>query len=150
MSELTNVGLIVVNVGLLLIGFALGVWWFSAVVLSLFYGLPRALYWAARGWCQWRAPLLYVASPVFWNVALLVIAFILVTLAPRVAAFLYTSWGFNLGATAGIVISLFRTLFSPSTRHDMRCDFADWVSRYLTEAGTARLEHLRPSYRQGC
>jgi len=126
---------IVLEVGLLVVGVFIGIWWFSVIVLPLVYGLPRGLYWAARGRVRWRTPFLYLLSPLIWTVVLFGVAFILTIFAPKVATYLRQSGAFAIGQALGILIFVGKSLFSQSTRLDMTRDFVDFIKPHLTHQG---------------
>jgi len=129
----------VLEVGLLIVGYFLGIWWFSLVVLPLVYGLPRGLYWAARGKVRWRTPFLYLLGPLIWTVVLFGVVFILTIFLPKVATYLKQSGTFAVGLTLGILIHVGRSLFSQSTQLAMTRDFVDFIRPHLTNAGRENL-----------
>ena len=117
------------------IGVLLGIWRFGSVFLPILYGFPRGLYWAFRGWAKWRAPFIYLVSPVLWSVALIVITLVLFIFTPKVATYLTQSRGFAIGQFVGIGLLIVRVLFSRSTHIDMADDFYAFMGSHLTPAG---------------
>lgn len=111
---------------LLAIGFLFGVWWFSVTILTLFYGLPKATYWCARGLFSWKLLLPYVVSPVLWNIAFLLVGWGLFAWAPSFTRHLLDSRAFFWGQWLGIGISLVKSL----TTRDPREDFVSVARSY--------------------
>lgn len=129
----------ILDFGLFLVGIFLGVFWFSVIGLPLAYGFPRALYWAARGRARWRGALLYLMSPLIWNVVFLLVALFLTAFVPSVPNYLYESFGFWVGSNAGVVLAAGRAIFSKSARMDIDRDFRDFMRRHLTPSGVAAI-----------
>lgn len=128
----------------ILIGFLLAsVVWFAVFVLPIFYGVPRSLYWVARGWARWWLPLLYLRTPVIWFIALLVLNLILWGFLPRVAAF-FNSKQFVAGELAGLTLATIRAIFSRSAHVDLSLDFYSLVRRHATGTGAVRLGLIIP------
>jgi hypothetical protein len=123
--------------GLFVVGFGFGIVWFSFIVLPIFYGLPRAILWCARGWARWTSILAYLVSPILWTIVFFAIVFAIVRFSPRTADFLGSDPAFSLGQMVGIGISVLRSLFSRSTHVDMDLDFRDFMRRFLTVKGLA-------------
>jgi hypothetical protein len=130
MSELLELGLLV-------LGLFLGVVLFSNIALPLVYGLPRASYWATRGWVIWRAPFLYLVAPASWVVVIALMTWGIQALSPDAANYLRTSWGLSTGVGVGVVITVLRAVFSRSSHADMNEDFVAFVRPYLTDKGAA-------------
>jgi hypothetical protein len=124
--------------GLFVVGIALGIVWFSVIVLPIFYGLPRAILWCARGWTRWSSTLAYMVSPILWTIVFFAIVFAIVRLSPKTAAFLSNDPAFSLGQMIGIGISILRSLFSRSTHADLDIDFQRFMTRFLTAKGLGR------------
>lgn len=130
---------LLIDIGLFALGFVLGIFWFSVIVLPIFYGFPRALIWAGRGWLKWRASFTYLVVPIVWTATLFVVAYIIDYFFPDAAEFLMKSAPFGWGQTAGILLSLVRAIFSRSTRADMSIDFLTFAQPHLTDTGEAAL-----------
>jgi len=114
------------------LGFSLGIWFFTVVVLPVFYGVPKSLVWALRGWVRWRACAFYLIAPVLWNFVFFGAAAALVVFFPSAAIRLRESSGFGIGEPLGLRFSFGSTLFTASTRRNMRDDFLEFVRPYLT------------------
>ena len=127
------------EMGLFLLGIFLGLWWSSVFLLPLFYGFPRGIFYVIKGWAKFRAPLLYLVTPVIWTVALFIIVLLLVIFAPNIVAYLNSSRGFALGQIVGIGLLIVRAIFSRSTHIDMSLDFYDFIRPHLTSAGAVHV-----------
>jgi hypothetical protein len=127
----------VVEIALFLVGLPLGLFWFSVVILPLFYGLPRSLYWALGGRVKWYSPTRYLVSPILWTLIFFGAALLLVLFLPQVAALLQRSDGFATGQLLGILIGAARALFSRSSWRDLNEDFLGFMGPYLTAKGIA-------------
>jgi hypothetical protein len=114
---------------LFVIGTVLGLWWFSVIILPIFYGLPKLLYCILKGTLKGKALLPYLVSPVIWTVIFTGVAIILVRFMPKVSDYLYNSAGFYFGQWFGVIGGLIRSV-SKSGRHDLREDFRSSMARY--------------------
>lgn len=112
-----------IDIGLLLLGFLLGIFWFSIIILPVGYGFPRAFWWSVRRRAKWRGPFMYLISPILWSGIFLGVAIMLVVYFPSTADYLRESGSFNIGQTAGIVLAVVRCVFSKSAHRDMDADF---------------------------
>lgn len=115
-----------------IVGGAFGAWWFAVIILPIFYGLPRSLYWIAKKTLKVKAVLFYLGGFVFWTAIFTGFAFVLVEFLPSVANYLYNSSGFNYGQLLGVIVSLIRA-FSKSGRKDLRDDFWVAMAKYKTD-----------------
>ena len=127
------------ELALIVLGFILGVIWFSVTLLPIFYGFPRSCLWVARGWAKWRTPLLYLITPVIWIFIFFGIALAMIEFLPNAAEYVRSSGGFYVGSQLGILISVGRAIFSKSTRNDMNQDFLEYMRRHLTPKGVKAL-----------
>lgn len=112
---------------LFVIGLGLGFLYFSVAALPIFYGLPKSIFWAARGKCRWSTPFKYLVAPVVWSVFLLVVLVLLAMFWPSAFATLQESGSFHFGSLIGFWGPVVRVLFSRSAQHDMALDFQDFV-----------------------
>jgi hypothetical protein len=115
-----------------IVGGAFGAWWFAVIILPIFYGLPRSLYWIAKKTLKAKAVLFYLGGFVFWAAIFTGIAFVLVIFFPSVANYLYNSSGFYYGQLLGVIVSLIRA-FSKSGRKDLGDDFWAAMAKYKTD-----------------
>lgn len=120
---------VVFEILLFVIGGFWGTWWFSVIIPPLFYGLPRSLYWTARGTLKAKSILIYLGSFTLWTVLFTLTAMLLIEFFPNAAQYLYNSPGFYFGQWSGILSSLTFT-FSKSGRKDLREDFWSSMSRF--------------------
>jgi hypothetical protein len=114
---------------LFIIGAVLGLQWFSVIILPIFYGLPKSLYWIIKGSLKRKAVLAYLISPLIWTVIFTVAAVVLVTFMPKASHYLYSSPMFYFGQWFGVIGALLKSL-SKSGRQDLREDFRSATARY--------------------
>ena len=124
---------ILLELALLVVGFALGILWFNVTILPVFYGVPRAFFWAARGWTKWYAALHYLSAPVIVALIFPGLALLLVEFLPAAANYVRSSFGFWLGSTFGILLSFGRAIFDKFS--DIHKDFLGFMRPYLTPKG---------------
>ena len=124
---------------LFFIGLFASIIWFSVTIPPLLYGLPRSVVWASRGWISWRAPLVYLAAPVAWQLFFLGLAVAIALLLPSVASSLRSSGGFNLGAVLATAVMFARLLASRSARRDLQVDFYRFAARHSKLEGEPHL-----------
>jgi hypothetical protein len=105
------------------LGVALGAWWFTVIVLPLLYGFPRAVYWVFRGAVKPAAAIRYLGTVILWTAVFVFAAFVLLTVRPSAATYLYNSAAFFYGQWFGVGGSLVYALTSKG-RADLRADFA--------------------------
>jgi hypothetical protein len=111
-------------------GFLAGILFFSLILLPLFYGLPKSIYYYLKGVLKPGAIFFYLFALMFWVIVLIVLGFILQLLAPSVNRFLIFDSRFVIGQWLGIIFSILRSLTS-SGRADLRDDFnKKAVARY--------------------
>lgn len=128
-----------------LIGFPLAILWCTVIVFPLLYGVPRSVTWALRGWVLWRTPLYYMVAPAIWLAALLLLGVLVNTYLPRLESFL-TGGPFISGQIAGILFEVGRSVFSESTKRDLRVDFYHFVLPRLTPAGATVFGDMAQRY----
>jgi len=117
------------------IGFLIGIFSFSNIMLSLFYGFPRTVYLASKGVLKKRACFVYLVAPIAWTAVLMAVY---ISLRMFASTFLSRVFGFvaiQLGFGLGIVLHVVR-LFATSTRKDMDSDFWTFMNRYKTRDDT--------------
>ncbi len=117
---------------LLIIGVFLGMWWYSVIILPLFYGIPKASYHISKGLLKKSAVTFYLKSFVLWTIIFLTFALILIRFFPSVSGRLLESGGFAIGQYLGIGVMTLR-LFTKKGRKDLNIDFWDIMfnSRYF-------------------
>jgi len=118
-----------VEILLFIVGGAFGAWWFAVIILPIFYGLPRSLYWIDRKTLKAKAVLFYLGTFVFWTAIFTGTAFVLAIFFPSVAKYLYNSPGFYYGQWLGVIGSLIRA-FSKSGRKHLSDDFWAAMAKY--------------------
>jgi hypothetical protein len=114
---------------LFVIGAGFGLLWFSVIVLPVFYGVPKSLYWIMRGRLRMKALFVYLVTPGIWTVLLVVAVVLLGILWPRVNGYLYNSAGFFFGQWFGVIGALIRSV-TKAGRQDLREDFLSFTARH--------------------
>jgi hypothetical protein len=110
-------------------GILFGALRFSVILLPLFYGLPRSIYWILKGVLRKVAVTSYVLGPVIWTIILVVAAFVINEYFPRTRVLLFSDAGFAYGQWIGVLLMLIRSL-SKDGRRDLNKDFLSTVARY--------------------
>lgn len=118
-----------VDVLLWVAGILVGALWFSIILLPLFYGLPRSIYWIFKGVLRKAAITSYVLGPVIWTIIFLVAALVINEYFPRTRALLFNDAGFAYGQWIGVFLMSIRSL-SKDGRRDLDKDFFSTVARY--------------------
>lgn len=99
------------------------IYWFSNILLPVFYGLPTAAKWCYRRAFSWWLVPRYLFAPVFWVVVPIVLGYLLAAFKPSVLATILSSAGFNHGQILGFVLLVGSILLNSHTRHDVKADF---------------------------
>jgi len=110
------------DIVLLILGVLLGFLWWKVIILPLFYGIPKALYYVSKGLLRKSAILFYLSSFILWNLFFIVIAAILVKFFPEVSNSLMNSGTFAIGQFIGIGLSACYML-TKKCRNDLNLDF---------------------------
>lgn len=118
------------EIGLFVLGGLFSIWWFTVTLLPLFYGLPKAIYWCARGLFRWRVLFYYLIPPLLWNIAFTVAVVILMERSPATLQRLLQSGGFNGGQLLGLLGCFLHTLRKEGRSH-LRKDFVEACTRHL-------------------
>jgi hypothetical protein len=115
---------------LFFLGWILGFLVFSFVILPLVYGVPKAIFWVAKGQIRKGAIWYYIRVFIFSNIFLLAIALLIIYFIPSSQDVLYDSTGFFYGQWVGIGFSLIYAL-TKKGRSDLDADFwAKMRSKY--------------------
>lgn len=126
---------ILIEIILYTIALFLTLWWFTVIILPIFYGMPKVIYLSlAKKELEPKAIFIYLISPILWTIVFSIAAFLMVWFTPSLVNQLYNSVGFFWGQWSGILFSLYRA-FSKKGRKDLKEDFDDFTSRYLTKEG---------------
>lgn len=117
---------------LLIIGILIGIWWYSVIILPLFYGIPKATYYISKGLLKKSAITFYLKSFILWTGIFFAVALILARFFPSVSNRLLESGGFAIGQFIGIGLMMWR-VFIKEGRKDLNIDFWDIMlnGRYL-------------------
>jgi flagellar motor component MotA len=121
---------------LFIIGGFFGGWWFGVIILPIFYGLPRSLYWIHRKTLKAKAVLFYLGTFVFWTAIFTGTAIVLTEFFPSVRKYLYNSQGFAYGQLLGVIVFLIRA-FSKSGRKELSDDFWAAMAKYKKHSDEA-------------
>ena len=114
---------------LFMIGAGFGLLWFSVIVLPIFYGVPKSLYWIIRGKLRIKALFAYLVTPAIRTAILVLVAVLLGMFWPSANQYLYNSAGFFFGQWLGVIGVLIRSV-TKSGRQDLREDFLSATARY--------------------
>ena len=114
---------------LFVIGAGFGLLWFSVIVLPVFYGVPKSLYWIMRGRSRMKSLFAYLLTPTIWTVLLVVVVVLGGIFWPRANGYLYDSAGFFFGQWFGVIGAIIRSV-TKTGRQDLREDFVSFTARY--------------------
>lgn len=112
---------------LVVLGFCLGLWYLSMLLLPLFYGIPRALVGFFRGKVSFKGVLAWLIAPVIWTAFFLVVFLAFAFFWNRGFEYLRTDGGFNVGQVLGTFMLMVNALFNKKTRADMSQEFDEFV-----------------------
>lgn len=117
---------------LLIIGVLLGIWWYSVIILPLFYGIPKSIYYVRKGLLKKSVISFYLKTFLLWVTIWFGVAFILAKYLPSLTNTLLESGGFGIGQLIGIGLMIWR-VFTKEGRKDLNIDFWDIMfnSRYF-------------------
>lgn len=108
---------------------AFGAWWFSVIVLPIFYGVPRSLFLAIQGKVKATSILIYIKTFLLWSFLFTLIAVILLNIFPKVALFLCNSTGFLCGQVVGVCGAALSAISGPG-RKSLNEDFCLTMSKF--------------------
>lgn len=115
---------------LFVLGFLLGLWYATMILLPLFYGIPKALVGYFRRRIALKVVFAFLVAPLLWT-ALFFTAFLgLAFLWNSAFEYLLGSRGFDLGLVVGIFALVVNALFSKKSRADMKSEFDELVLPY--------------------
>lgn len=120
----------ILNLILFPIGFLIGIWYTSMLVLPLFYGIPKSLVGFFRGEIRFKATPMYLVAPVLWTIFFLVMFFLLSIFWETGFQYLRESGAFNFGHVLGSWFLILNAIFNRKSREDMKADFEDFVRPY--------------------
>ncbi len=115
---------------LLTIGIAWGSLLPSLIILPLFYGVPKSIFYAFKGLLRKSAAIFYLKSFVLWNLIFIVAAAFLFSYFPDVRHTLSNSESFFIGQWLGIGMSVLR-IFTRNGRKSLDYDFWRTMIKYL-------------------
>ena len=99
------------------------------IILPLFYGLPRSIYWTIKGKLKAKSSFLYIKTFLLWTFLFTLGAFLLINFLPSIAAYLSNSPGFFYGQWFGVIITFIKAI-SLSGRLNLDADFWSAMARY--------------------
>ena len=123
------------EIALFLLGILFGVWWFTVIILPLFYGFLRTLWFAGKGVLRLKSSLHYLYIFFVWNIIFTVLIIVLRYFSPSVVDYLYNSQEFLYGQMLGVIGLLFRAM-TASGRKDLHDDFWAAMEKYRCETTT--------------
>lgn len=86
-----------IEIILFIIGVLLGLLWFSVVILPIFHGIPRTLYWVIRGKLKISSTLYYLRVTFFWIFIFVIVIYMQMKLFPTIDKIVFESIGFYFG-----------------------------------------------------
>lgn len=117
------------NVIFLSLGFIVGLFVYTQIVLPIIYGLPKAIYWYAQKRVRFMAIISMIITPIIWIVGLGILGIVMNLFSPNIYNFLVSNGAFNLGSTLGLLV-LLANFLTKKGRIDMRDDFESSMARY--------------------
>lgn len=130
---------ILIQIVLFGIAAGLGAWWFTVIVLPIFYGLPRSIFWTIRGKLKSTSSLVYLLTFLLWTFLFTLAAILLLKLLPQAATYLYNSPGFFYGQWFGVFGALLRAI-SKSGRKNLKEDFWGAMAKFEKEVSSSESE----------
>ena len=111
-------------------GGIVGLVWFSTVILSLFYGIPKSTYHVVNGALRGVAVLHYLFFFALWFSAFVGVVVFIAVYLPTLHETLTQSQGFTAGQIVGVLYGLIRAA-TTSGRADLRNDFWSVMTKYF-------------------
>lgn len=118
---------------LFVIAAGLGTLWFTVILLPIFYGLPRSVFWTIRGKLKARSSFVYLGTFLLWTFLFTLVAVLLLEFLPQQVAYLYNSRGFFFGQWFGLLGSLIYAI-SKTGRQNLKEEFWLAMARFQNEA----------------
>lgn len=110
-------------------GVTVGLVWFSTVILSFFYGIPKSTYHVVKGTLTGIAVLHYLFLFALWFSAFVGVVVLIAAYLPALDKILTQSQGFTAGQIIGVLYGLIRAV-TKSGRTDLRDDFWSAMRRF--------------------
>jgi len=120
---------------LFILGILFGAWWFTVIILPLFYGFPRTLWFTGKGVLRLKSSLHYFFIFFVWNIIFTTLIIVLWYFSPSIVDYLYNSQGFTYGQMLGVIGLLFRAT-TTGGRKDLHDDFWAAMEKYRCETTT--------------
>ena len=114
---------------LFIIGILFGILWFTVIILPIFHGFPRTIWFFGKGILRLKASLFYLKMFFIWSVIFTLLVMFIQYLSPETIVYLYNSAGFYYGQMMGIFGSLFYA-FTTKGRKDLNEDFWESMEKY--------------------
>lgn len=124
-----------IEILLYIIGILFGVLWFSVIILPIFYGIPRTIWFFGKGILRLKASTYYLKTFILWFVIFTLLIIFIQYLSPKTINYLYNSAGFSYGQMTGIFGSLFYA-FTAKGRKDLSEDFWERMEKYSNKTST--------------
>ncbi len=119
-----------INLLLFAIGYIIGTWYLSSVILPLIYGFPRSLIGYFKKEFGFKPALISLSFFIAWNLILIFIFILLTTFLPNILDTVLGNSFFQIGSTAGFWFALLSIFFSKKARNDLDLDFQDFIKKY--------------------
>jgi len=110
------------------IGIVLGVWVGSMIILPLFYGMPRTIYYVLKRQLKARSILFYLVSPILWSMIFTILPILLSKFLPII--YDKISVRLVIGLWLGIIFLIGYSFLFPKGRQDINHDFWSSMERY--------------------
>ena len=120
---------------LFIIGILFGTLWFTVIILPIFYGLPRTIWFFGKGVLRLKASILYLKIFIIWSVIFTLLVIFIQYLSPKTINYLYNSAGFYYGQMMGVFGSLFYA-FTAKGRKDLNEEFWERMEKYSNKTTT--------------
>jgi len=118
-----------IEIFLFIIAALLGSLWFSLVVLPIFHGIPRTIYWVIRGKLKLSSTFYYLRISLLWILVFAIIIYMQMKLFPKIDQIIFNSVGFYYGQMFGVIGSFIYAL-TKKGRNDINDDFWDKMKKY--------------------
>jgi len=106
------------------------VWWFTVIILPLFYGIPKSLYLVlVKKEGTFKVPCMYFYGFLKWNIIYFLLFYVLISFFPDIFYYLKESFTFYMAQFIAVIYCV-GSLFSKKQRDDMEIDFNIFVEKH--------------------
>lgn len=118
------------NIIFLTLGFLFGIFYFSTIILSFFYGFPKALLGYFRKELRLKAVLHSLGIFLGWQIFIALIFILMAIFFPRIFDFIETRSGaLSFGSFMGFWY-MAASLFRKNAREDLKLDYQEFIRPY--------------------